>query len=461
MKLFQQGSTVLLALAVVTAPSWAAINGNPCEANIGTGGGCGTPVGIQNAGALTGGQDMTGSQYAGKCAGIGVGCTILQPPLRFWEQDNFFAHNSGNATQDDATSGNFWMINPNLDFGQATPNTQWMIFQANWANTGVKSCISATRNVCEVSFCDPGGVSKYMVMSVADPSISLFDFNLIVGANGASNNIVPLTDVPTPTGLSSPGTQNGTDATQMDFSVTIAAGSTKWWTDVAPGANDPANQLVRGIEIVYQNAAAAPAANCNTGLGVWLPVHNPATPAANLGPMPPGTFNVTVPKPVTPMQTWVAARVIYADSASTCSPAQPCLDPQTQNTPASCFNQVAGPVNPPGTVGAVTFSGMSAKREGGNVASIQWQTTMESNTVGFTVERSASQAGPWTALPGFIGAMGPGYPYKAVDHNATASQTFFYRIHETASAGQASISSPVRVGPASSAGGDRNRNLHN
>jgi len=460
MKLFLKGSTVLLALTVVTAPSWAAITGNTCEASIGTGAGCGTPVGLQNAGALSGGIDFTGSQYVGKCAGQG-GCTpVLQPAIRFWEQDNFMTKNSGQGLQDDAASGNFWMVNPNIDFGQGTvPNTLWIIFQANWANTGVEGCITGTRNVAEVSFCDPSNKAKYVVMSVADPNIALFDFNMITGATGTSNNIVPLTDVPVPTAVPATGTTNATDGTQMDFSVTIAAGSNKWWTDVAPGANDPANQLVKGIEIVYQNAAAAPAVTCNTGLGSWLPVNNPATPAAKLGPMAPGTFNVAVTKPTAGSLTYVAARIVYADAGSSCGAAQPCLDPQTQGTPTSCFMEHAGPVAAPGA-GAVTFGSFAAKREAASTVNITWQTTMESNTVGFNVERSSSMVGPWTSVGGFVGAMGPGYLYKMVDTSATSNQTFFYRIRESALAGQASISSPIKVSPASEQGGSRNRNLH-
>jgi len=455
-------SKTLVILAVASAPSWAAINGNPCESPIGTGAGCGTPVGLQNAGALSGGIDFGGTQYAGKCAGQG-GCTpVLQPALRFWEQDNFASKDSGQALQDDAASGNFWMVNPNLDFGQSTvPNTLWIIFQANWANTGVEGCITGTRNVAEVSFCDASAVSKYVVMSVADPNIALFDYNAIVGATGTSANIVPLTDVPKPTGLPTIGAENTADTSQMDFPVTLAAGSNRWWTDVAPGANDPANQLVKGIEVLYQNASSLPAPACNSGLGAWLPVHNPAIPAANLGPQAPGTFIVTVPKPAVgpPSElTYVTARVVYVDAATSCGVAQPCLDPATQGTPTSCFNEIAGPVD----YGiAVSFASVAAKRELGSNVSITWQTTSESNTVGFTVERSSSMAGPWTAVGGFVGAMGSGSSYKTIDQSAAPSATFFYRVREMASSGAPSISSPIKVAPASGGeGGSRQRHLH-
>ena len=167
------------------------------------------------------------ARYDAHCAGAAAGCPVLQPAMRFWEQNNFAARNSGQALQDDARNRSFWMVNPALDFAQTTPTSLWVAFQANWATRGVMGCIAGQRNEFEVSFCDAvSSKAKYLVVSVRDPFVSLFDLNKITGAGGAKGNILPLTDVPVLTGLPMIGTTNAIDATQMDVSVTIAAGGT-------------------------------------------------------------------------------------------------------------------------------------------------------------------------------------------------------------------------------------------
>ena len=74
------------------------------------------------------------------------------------------------------------------------------------------------------------------------------------------------------------------------------------------GANDPANPLIAGYELVYLNAAAAPAAGCRTGLGAWLPVLDAASAGGPNGVVAPGTgISVAVIMPTGAESTYAQA----------------------------------------------------------------------------------------------------------------------------------------------------------
>ena len=332
------------AAACLLLATHARAQGNPCEEYHGTGNGCTVPTAIVHAKGISGGIDFSGTRYDGTCSANGCDPACPgkqdQPLMRFWQHDSFATQSSRTAAQQEP--GAAWMVNPNRESCDVRPESGvWIFSSADWANPGVEGCITGDRVVAEVSFCDSDAQStaRYAIASVADATSSFFDFDKIQGAGGADRNILPLTAVPVPVVQ-----KWALNPLSLDFLVWVdLAAPMAWWTE--GGYDDPAFPLVRGIEVLYQNTSVVPSPSCALGLGAWLPVLDPFDPARNLGPVPPGSgVLVNVPRPGCASSIWLSARVIYADASTACGPSDPCLAPQFQGTPASCFSGVAGPV---------------------------------------------------------------------------------------------------------------------
>ncbi|MFC2173303.1 DUF4215 domain-containing protein, partial [Acidobacteriota bacterium] len=66
---------------------------------------------------------------------------------------------------------------------------------------------------------------------------------------------------------------------------------------------------------------------------------------------------------------------------------------------------------------------------------VEWGTRSETDTLGFVVERSDSQCGPYEAISSMIPARGPGYPYRYLDTGPLPTILNWYRIQEFATSG--------------------------
>jgi hypothetical protein len=288
--------------------------------------------------------------------------------------------------------------------------------------------------VAEVSFCDNNATpSMYVIGSLAGPGPYDFD-NIDDGAGGA---IMRSQLVPEPAVNTTGAGDTPAGFCTVTFDLDLAP---MWYTE--NGANDPANVLVAGYEVMYFVGTSAPAATCNTGYGAWTPLLD-AAGTANLGVIDPGTgLTGTVPMPATGEMVYLSARVIYADANAGCTGVG--CDPAglSAPVPASCFSFVSNGIAC-GDV-PVTWAGYEAVRQSGGVL-LSWSTFEEVDTFGFKVMRAPAGTSAYEQVGPVVLAKGPGFNYSYTDTTAARSEAYDYKIVEVAFSGTPSQTPPMSI----------------
>ena len=92
---------------------------------------------------------------------------------------------------------------------------------------------------------------------------------------------------------------------------------------------------------------------------------------------------------------------------------------------------------------AIWLTAFSAETQSGAVK-LSWHTSLETDNLGFFVQRAEKREGPFVTLSGLIAANGHG-DYHYIDHRAECGMLYFYRLQDLCSDGSLSSHDPIQI----------------